>query len=144
MSGMTSAPFREVAIHALQVREHRSSLASNLLPEPPRLQALRPRSNKLAPKPLTTSNRRTVSLTMSRGIRQVETVLAPAAPLANPMKRVAGLSAFWAEHPRPDPTLPPTHGRLGPLPQSDLDLDPGRLDHDAVAGPGKPRVEGVG
>src|SRR5215471_15630707 len=143
MSCMASAPFAEVAVHALQVRKHRSSLAPNLLPEPSCLQAPRWRPNKLAAKPSAPSNRRTVSLTMARCIRKIETAATTPHPI-NPVQRVTARFASRADHPRPDPALPPTNGRHRPLAKNDLDLGPAGLDHDAVAGPGKPRVEGVG
>jgi hypothetical protein len=60
------------------------------------------------------------------------------------VQSVAGRFTARANHPRPDPTLSPAHGRHRPLAQDDLDLDAGRLDYDEPAGPGDPRVQGAG
>jgi hypothetical protein len=59
---MASAPFAEVAVQLLKVREHRFRLAPNLLPEPASLQARRCRSDKLAAKTLTSMDRRAIAL----------------------------------------------------------------------------------
>jgi hypothetical protein len=145
MSRMAFTPFREVAINALKVRQHRSSFASNLLPKLSRLQASRSRSYQLPPKTLTPSNRGAIALPMSRRMRKVEAASTSTSPLANPMERITGRFAAWADQARPDPALTPAHGWHRPFLQSDLDLDASRLDHDRLsAGPGKPRERGVG
>src|SRR5262245_58542778 len=145
-SAMTLAPPCQIAVHAFEVREHRSLLARNHLPKHARFQAPRSRSNELAPKPLTSSDCRTVSLTMSRPVRKIPAACPPAAPRTiNPMQRIARGFAARADHARSDSTLPPPDGRHRPLAQSDLDLDAGRRDHDAgAAGPGNPRERSAG
>jgi hypothetical protein len=60
------------------------------------------------------------------------------------MQRVTARFASRADHPRPDPALPPANDRHRPLAKNDLDLGPARLDNDPLAAPGNPRVEGVG
>src|SRR5215831_13444472 len=126
MSCTAPSPLRESAIRPLQVREHRAFLAPNLLPEPSCLQAPWCCPNKLAAKPRTPSNRRTVSLTMARCIRKIETAATTPHPI-NPVQRVTARFASRADHPRPDPALPPTNGGHRPLAQNDLDLGSGRL-----------------
>jgi hypothetical protein len=69
MSGMTLSPFREIAVHALKMREHRLRLALNLRSKRPSAQALRWHANQLAPKTFTPSNRRTVFLFMMTRVR---------------------------------------------------------------------------
>jgi hypothetical protein len=142
---MTLSPFREVAIHSLQVREHRSLLTRDHLPKCTGFQAPRSRTNQPAPKPLTSSNRGAIALAMPRCIGEVPAPKTSAPPFTgNPVERVAGCLAVWANHSRPDPALSPADGWHRPFLETDLDLGPAGLDHDAVAGPGKPRVEGVG
>src|SRR5215831_16772399 len=119
MSCMASAPFAEVAVHTLQVRKHRPSFTRNHLAEHASLQGPRWRPNKLAAKPSAPSNRWTVSLTMARRVRKIETAAATPHPI-NPVRRITARFASRADHPRPDPALPPAHGRHGPFPQSDL------------------------
>src|SRR5262245_274182 len=133
ISCITLAPFREVVVHAFKMREHRAFLTFNLLPQPLRFQALRPRPDQLASKPRTPSNRCAVSLSMPASVpkaKRVQAVFSTAAPsrLRKPMERIAGSSAVRANHSRPDPALASAHRRHGPLAQNDLDLDPARLD----------------
>jgi hypothetical protein len=146
MSCIAFAPLREIAIDTLQVRQHRSLFMHNHLPKQSSAQASWWCPKKLAPKPLAPSNRWTIALLMTTSVRKIPAPGTSATPLAiNPVQRVAGRVAPRAREPRPDPALPPAHGRHGPLAQDDLNLDPARLDHNhASAGPGKPRMEGVG
>src|SRR5262245_59355674 len=143
MSGMTFSPFREVAIDALQVRQHRFPLASNLLPKPSSAQASRSCPNQLATKPLTPSNRGAVALTMSRRVRKVAAVLSSAAPFTiDPVQRIAARFASRADEPRSDSALPPAHDRHRPFLQDDRDLVPAGRDHGE--GRGGPRERGAG
>src|SRR5262245_26179244 len=145
MSRIASAPFTDVLVHFLQVHEHHSRLALNLLPEQARLQAPWCRPNQLAAKPRTSSNRGAVTLPMTTSIREVEA--ASTAPLTTePMQRVAGRIASRASKPPSGPALPSARTRHRPLAERDLDRScAGRRDHDdASAAPGKPRVEGPG
>jgi hypothetical protein len=146
MSCIAFAPLREIAIDSLQVRQHRSLFMHNHLPKQSSAQASWWCPKKLAPKPLAPSNRWTIALLMTTSVRKIPAPGTSATPLAiNPVQCVAGSVAPRAREPRPDPALPPAHGRHGPLAQDDLNLDPARLDHNhASAGPGKPRMEGVG
>src|SRR5262245_35438983 len=131
MSCITLSPFREIAVHFLQVREHGFPLTLNLLPEQPRFQAFWSRSYELAPKPLTTSNRRAIALTMAARIRKISATAT--APLTTePMQRVAGRIASRASEAPSDPALPPARARHRPFLQRDLDLDAGRRDHEAA------------
>src|SRR5262249_46361056 len=140
---MTLAPFREVVVHSLQVREHRSLLTRNHLPKQARFQASWSRANQLAPKPLTSSNRGTISLPMSTSVRKVAAVFSPAAPHAvNEVERVAGRFTSRAHEPRPNSTLAKPNDRHRPLAQNNLNLDAVRRDHDGARG--NPCERGVG
>jgi len=144
MSRMAFAPFREIAIDLLQMRDHRFPLACNHLAKCTSAQAPRCRSNERASKSNASSNARAVTHLMPTSVREIET--AATTPLAaGPVQSVAARFAAWANHPRPYPALTPAHGRHGPLAQGNLDLDPAGRDHDhLLAAPGNPRVEGVG
>src|SRR5262245_26403415 len=100
-SRMAFAPLREIAIDLLQMRDHRSLLTRNHLPKHARFQAPRCRPNELAPKPRTTRDRWTISLTMTTGIREVEAAATSTSPPANPVQRVTARSTPRADHPHP-------------------------------------------
>src|SRR5262249_59883110 len=133
-------------VHVLQVLDHRSFLALNLLPNYTRFQAPRRHTRKLAPKPSATSNRGAVSLAMPRCERKVQTACptAPPSRLGKPMERISGRFAPRTDHARPSPALSPAHGRHRPFLENDLDLGSLRLDDNPLAASGNPRVEGVG
>src|SRR5262245_8033149 len=135
---MALTPFREIAVHFLQVREHRSSFTRNHLPKHASFQAARWRSYEVAARTLPSSEARAISLPMPTWIRNFKA--APTAPFTNPVERVAARFAARADHSRSYPALPPAHGRHGPFPQGDLNLDARRRDHDPIdGGPGDRR-----
>src|SRR5215471_17234152 len=115
MSRMALIPFHEVDVHFLQVREHCSLLARNHLPKRASFQAPRSRPYQLASKPLTSSDARAISLSVTTRIRDFKA--ASTAPFTDPVERVAGGFASRADHPRPDPALTPAHGRHRPFAQ---------------------------
>src|SRR5262249_10715977 len=123
------------------------SFTRNHLLKRARFQASWSRPYQLTPKPLTPSNRRTVSLTVTTRIRDVQAAFSATPPshFRKPVERIARGFAVWADHARSDSALSPAHGRHRPLLQHDLDLGPTRLDHnDASAGPGDLRGESAG
>jgi hypothetical protein len=146
MSRIAFAPFREIAVDAFKVRQHRASFTRNHLAKRASFQAPRRRLYELAAKTLTPSDCRTISLSMTASIREVKATAPATSPLAiNPVQRIAGGVASRASEPRPNATLPKPNDRHGLLAQGDLDLDPIRRDHDPISGaPGKLRVEGAG
>jgi len=140
---MAFAPFVESVVHVLHVREHRSLLTRNHLPKHASFQAPRRHTRELPPKPSTSSNRRTVSLTMTTSVREIEATTTT--PLTTePVQSITGRFASRTNETRPYPALSPAHGRHRPFPQNHLNLDASRRDHDALAAPGKRRVEGAG
>jgi hypothetical protein len=140
MSSAMTPPL-ELVVHALQVRQHRSLLALNLLPKLPGAQAPWSRSDQLAPKPLTPMDRRTVSLAVPTSVREVEATSTPPRAI-KPVQRIPGGAAPRARKPRPHPALSPARRRHRPFQQLDLDLLAGRLDDHRRRG--SPRERGVG
>jgi len=65
MSCIALSPFREIAIDAFEVRNHRSLFALNLLPKRTRAQALRSRANQLPLKALAPTNARAIALVVT-------------------------------------------------------------------------------
>src|SRR5262245_56533230 len=66
--GIALPPLLEIAVHSLQVREHRRLLLRNLLPNEASFQALRRHAHELAQKARTPTDGRTIALAMSRRI----------------------------------------------------------------------------
>jgi hypothetical protein len=137
---MAPTPLREIAVCPSQVREHRRFLARNLLPKPAPAQAPRRAPRKLAQELRTPADGRTPPLLMPTGMFEVETIPTATTPLANPMQNVPERSTSRADEPLPHATAE----RHRPLAQTNDDRTPGRLDHDARAGPGNPRERRTG
>src|SRR5215813_11979394 len=124
MSRMTFAPFVESAVHAFQMRDHRFSLAPNLLPKHPSAQAPRSCSDKRASKSNASGNARAVTHLMPTSVRKVAARRSTAAPRAvNEVERIANAGAVRANHAPPEPALPALHDRHRPLAERDLGLD---------------------
>src|SRR5215472_3825617 len=142
MSCMAFTPFREIAVHALQVRKHCSLLARDHLAKHASAQASWRCPYQLAPKSVASSNRVAVTLTMANREREVQTVFPSAPPLADPVERISGGTAPRTNHSRPHPALSSAHDRHRPFAEHDLGLGPAGRDHGA--GRGDPYERGVG
>src|SRR5262249_51711465 len=116
MSDMASAPLREIAVRAFEVRDHRSLLARNLRLKQSRFQAPRRAGCELAQEPCTPTDRRAPPLLMARTECEVQAVVAPTSPLANPMQRVPKVPALWANEPSPIPVISTAADRHRPRP----------------------------
>ena len=77
---------------------------------------------------------------MPTGMFEVETIPTATTPLANPMQNVPERSTSRADEPLPHSAVE----RHRPLAQTHDDRTPGRLNHDARAGPGNPRERHTG
>src|SRR5215471_5862438 len=101
MSVITFAPLSQIAVHLPHVREHRRFLLRNHLAKPTSFQASWPSPNQLAPKPLTSSNARAKSLSVTRRVPEAigdQTILAATTPSAiDEVERVAAHAALRAE-----------------------------------------------
>src|SRR5262245_35411585 len=142
--GIALPPLLEIVVRSLHTREHRRFLLCNLLAKRTSFQAPWSRANQLAQQPRTSSDCRTISLSVTASVRDVQTIFPATAPLAvDPVQRVPAFPAPPAHETRPDSALASAHRRHGPLPQLDLDLDPaGHRDHKAAGGSSRERGAG--